>query len=67
MRGDDDSRLYECPRCRKRTRIQSEAQPPDCCDGTMDEVKLDQCTLADTPEHARLDGPDEPCDDGRGG
>ena len=32
-----------------------------------DEEKLPFCTTAPSPEHARADDDDEPCDDGRSG
>ena len=31
------------------------------------EEKLPFCTTAPSPEHARAEGDDEPCDDSRGG
>jgi hypothetical protein len=61
-----DTQVYECRQCRKRIQAQAEAVPPNCCNRPMAAV-MDQCTLAAAPEHARLDDPDEPCDDGRAG
>jgi hypothetical protein len=60
-----ETKVFECRQCLKRTRTTTEGEPPDCCERPM--MEMDQCTLAATPEHARLDDPDEPCDDGRAG
>ena len=59
---------FQCPRCNKRVQTTQEAEAPQCCEQPMVDVDpMAQCTLASTPEHARLDDPGEPCDDGRAG
>lgn len=35
--------------------------------GASQEMEREVCTSAFSPEHARLDNPDLPCDDSRGG
>lgn len=35
--------------------------------GASKDMERDVCTSAFSPEHARLDNPDLPCDDSRGG
>jgi len=62
-----ENKIFECRRCRKRVQASVQPDPPECCNQPMAAVAIDQCTHAATPEHARFDEPDEPCDDGRAG
>ena len=58
---------YQCENCQGQKLAAQEKQPPDCCGQSMQTIPMDQCTLATTAEHSRLDKDDEPCDDGRAG
>lgn len=58
---------YECNKCQGQKLAPKTAAAPDCCGQPMRTIPMDQCTLATTAEHSRLDADDEPCDDGRAG
>ena len=63
-----ESIKYRCEVCGRKVEASVKEFPPKCCDRSMQpEAALPQCELSTTAEHSRLDGDDEPCDDGRSG
>ena len=63
-----DKIAYNCKKCGKKVeQAEEEKNIPDCCEGPMEKEPLPVCETTETAEHARLDGADEPCDDGRSG
>lgn len=55
---------YHCSVCGKNVNVREGDAVPLCCHQEM--APLEGCTLAQTAEHARLENPDEPCDEGTG-
>lgn len=62
-----ERRAYECDQCNGQVIVDAGAKTPECCGQKMKVIPLDQCTQADTAEHARFENNNEPCDDGRSG
>lgn len=60
-------KAYVCDQCKGQVIIKADADTPECCGRKMKVIPMDQCTLADTAEHARFNNNNEPCDDGRAG
>lgn len=60
-------KAFQCDHCKGQVKIQNGQKSPECCGQAMKSIPMDQCTLATTAEHSRLNSDDEPCNDGRGG
>lgn len=61
--------IYQCRHCQKTLETSGvSAGLPECCAEPME--KMDDpaaCRQSPTAEHARMDGENDPCDDGRSG
>jgi hypothetical protein len=57
---------YNCEKCQKEISVPQGEKIPFCC-GLPMTPKLEACTRPFNAESARLDGDDEPCDDGTDG
>jgi transcription initiation factor IIE alpha subunit len=64
----EDKRFFNCPECGKIIDAEENSRKiPECCQKPMEEVEPLHICTARNPEQARLNDPDDPCDDGLAG